>query len=212
MTARLSLDDVERARATIRPYLSPTPLRRSFALRAAGEAYLKLECWQPTGSFKVRGAINTLVSLSPDERRRGIVAASAGNHALGVAFAVQALGGRTDATLFVPETAPRAKVEKLRGFAVTPTSIVGTVRCRTGDLARRADGTIGPFILFQACGCQIADKAQSSAPHADVADQDREQRSGNVRAKALRWISDLRRGDRVVNRPTGVLQFGQTRG
>jgi threonine dehydratase len=119
VSVRLSLDDLERARATIRPYLSPPPLRRSFALRAAGEAYLKLECWQPTGSFKVRGALNTLVCLSPDERRRGVVAASAGNHALGVAFAVQALGGRTDATLFVPETAPRAKVEKLRGFQVT---------------------------------------------------------------------------------------------
>jgi len=119
VSVRLSLDDVERARATIRSYLSPPPLRRSFALRAAGEAYLKLECWQPTGSFKVRGALNTLVSLSPDERRRGVVAASAGNHALGVAFAVQVLGGRTEATLFVPESAPRAKVEKLRGFDVT---------------------------------------------------------------------------------------------
>ena len=119
MSVRLSLDDVERARATIRSYLSPPPLRRSFALRAAGQAYLKLECWQPTGSFKVRGALNTLVSLSPDERRRGVVAASAGNHALGVAFAVQVLGGRTEATLFVPGSAPRAKVEKLRGFDVT---------------------------------------------------------------------------------------------
>ena len=118
MIARLSLDDVERARRAIRPYLPPTPLRRSFALRGSGEAYLKLECWQPTGSFKVRGATNMLVSLDADERRRGVVAASAGNHALGVAFAVQALGGRTDATLFVPETAPRAKVEKLRTFDV----------------------------------------------------------------------------------------------
>jgi len=118
VTARLTLDDVERARAAIRPYLPPTPLRRSFALRGCGDAYLKLECWQPTGSFKVRGATHVLTSLSPEERRRGVVAASAGNHALGVAFAVQALGGRTDATLFVPETAPRAKVEKLRGFPV----------------------------------------------------------------------------------------------
>lgn len=118
MTARLTLDDVERARAAIRSYLPPTPLRRSFALRGCGDAYLKLECWQPTGSFKVRGATHVLTSLSPEERRRGVVAASAGNHALGVAFAVQALGGRTDATLFVPETAPRAKVEKLRGFPV----------------------------------------------------------------------------------------------
>jgi threonine dehydratase len=118
VTARLTLDDVERARAAIRPYLLPTPLRRSFALRGSGEAYLKLECWQPTGSFKVRGATHVLTSLSPEERRRGVVAASAGNHALGVAFAVQALGGRTDATLFVPETAPRTKVEKLRAFPV----------------------------------------------------------------------------------------------
>jgi threonine dehydratase len=118
VTARLTLDDVERARAAIRPYLPPTPVRRSFALRASGDAYLKLECWQPTGSFKVRGATHVLTSLTPEERRRGVVAASAGNHALGVAFAVQALGGRTDATLFVPETAPRAKVEKLRGFPV----------------------------------------------------------------------------------------------
>jgi len=119
VTARLTVDDVERARAAIRPYLPPTPLRRSFALRGSGDAYLKLECWQPTGSFKVRGATSCLAALSADERRRGVVAASAGNHALGVAFAVQALGGRTEATLFVPETAPRAKVEKLRSFPVT---------------------------------------------------------------------------------------------
>jgi threonine dehydratase len=119
VTQRLTLEDVERARAAIRPYLPPTPLRRSFALRGSGDAYLKLECWQPTGSFKVRGAMHVLTSLTPEERRRGVVAASAGNHALGVAFAVQALGGGMDATLFVPETAPRAKVEKLRGFPVT---------------------------------------------------------------------------------------------
>jgi len=119
VTVRLTLEDVERAGAAIRPYLPPTPLRRSFALRGSGDACLKLECWQPTGSFKVRGATHVLTCLSPDERRRGVVAASAGNHALGVAFAVQVLGGKAEATLFVPETAPRAKVEKLGGFPVT---------------------------------------------------------------------------------------------
>jgi len=117
VTARLTLDDVDRARAAIRPYLPPTPLRRSHALRGL-DGYLKLECWQPTGSFKVRGAMSKVAALTPEEQRRGVVAASAGNHALGVAFAVQALGGRTDATLFVPATAPRAKVEKLRQFKV----------------------------------------------------------------------------------------------
>jgi threonine dehydratase len=79
---------------------------------------LKLECWQPTGSFKVRGATHLLSSLGAEERRRGVVAASAGNHALGVAFAASRLGGELPVTLFVPRTAPRAKVEKLRRFPV----------------------------------------------------------------------------------------------
>ena len=114
---RLSKVDVESAREVLRPHLPPTPLRRSFALREH-LAYLKLECWQPTGSFKVRGALNVLSSLTLQEQARGIVAASAGNHALGVAFAARALGGLFTTTLFVPETAPRAKVEKLRAFPV----------------------------------------------------------------------------------------------
>ena len=113
----LTLDDVRRAETLVRPHLPPTPLRRSFALRE-WNAWLKLECWQPTGSFKVRGALSTVGSLTAGERARGIVAASAGNHALGVAFAAAALGGDIKATLFVPETAPRAKVLKLRTFPV----------------------------------------------------------------------------------------------
>ncbi len=114
----LTLEDVRGAEARVRPRLDPTPLRRSFALREAN-AWLKLECWQPTGSFKVRGALSTMGALSAAERSRGVVAASAGNHALGVAYAAAALGGDTKVTLFVPETAPRAKVEKLRTFPVT---------------------------------------------------------------------------------------------
>lgn len=109
---------VNGAREMLRPYLPSTPLRPSFALRGS-PAYLKLECWQPTGSFKVRGAIHCLAALSKAERQIGVVAASAGNHALGVAFAAQALGASIAATLFVPRTAPRAKVAKLRSFSVT---------------------------------------------------------------------------------------------
>jgi threonine dehydratase len=114
----LDLDDVRRAAETIAPHLPPTPLRRS-ALDVPGEAlWLKLECWQPTGSFKVRGALNLMASLRGEERARGVVAASAGNHALGVAFAAERLGGAVRATLFVPRSAPRAKVDKLRRFPV----------------------------------------------------------------------------------------------
>jgi threonine dehydratase len=117
MPARLSLDDVERARAVLARYLRPTALRESLAVPGL-DVSLKLECWQPTGSFKVRGATHLLASLGDGERRSGVVAASAGNHALGVAFAASRLGGTAHATLFVPRTAPRAKVEKLRRFPV----------------------------------------------------------------------------------------------
>lgn len=113
----LTLDDVRRAASRIAPYLPPTPLRRAFSVPTP--THLKLECWQPTGSFKVRGAVNHLLALGPDDGARGIIAASAGNHALGVAYAAQVLGGRVKATLVVPESAPRSKVEKLRTFPVT---------------------------------------------------------------------------------------------
>ena len=79
---------------------------------------LKLECWQPTGSFKVRGALSLMTALDEGARDRGVVAASAGNHALGVGFAAQCLGGTLNATVFVPTTAPRAKLEKLERFPV----------------------------------------------------------------------------------------------
>jgi threonine dehydratase len=117
MGARLSLGDVERARAVVARHLRQTPLRESLAVPGT-DVRLKLECWQPTGSFKVRGATHLLSSLDGAARRRGVVAASAGNHALGVAFAASRLGGDVPATLFVPRTAPRAKVEKLRRFPV----------------------------------------------------------------------------------------------
>jgi threonine dehydratase len=114
----LTRADVEAARRRIAPHLPPTPLHRAFSV-PGGRGWLKLECWQPTGSFKVRGALSILSALGEEERGRGVVAASAGNHALGVAFAIQALGGDVQATVFVPTSAPRAKVDKLRTFPIT---------------------------------------------------------------------------------------------
>jgi len=114
----LTPDDVLKACERIAPWLPPTPLRRAFAL-GTQDVRLKLECWQPTGSFKVRGAINHLRALTEFERKRGVVAASAGNHALGIAWAAEVLGGRVAVELFVPESTPRAKLEKLRRFPVT---------------------------------------------------------------------------------------------
>ncbi|HVE77462.1 MAG TPA: pyridoxal-phosphate dependent enzyme [Gemmatimonadaceae bacterium] len=93
----------------IRPLLAATPLRHSHGLsEAAGvEVFLKPEHEQRTGSFKARGALNTLAVMSADERARGIVAVSAGNHGLGIAYAARQF--RAPATIFVPSTAPRIK-------------------------------------------------------------------------------------------------------
>ena len=72
MPARLTLADVRAAGERIRPLLAPTPLRPSLAA-PDHDLRLKLECWQPTGSFKVRGALSAMAALSQTERRRGIV-------------------------------------------------------------------------------------------------------------------------------------------
>jgi threonine dehydratase len=78
--------------------------------------HLKLECWQQTGSFKVRGALNRMAALIDEGAVREVVTASAGNHGLGVAYAAQVLDG-PPTTIFVPETAPAAKLERLASFA-----------------------------------------------------------------------------------------------
>lgn len=101
--------EVLRAAERLRGRLPPTPVRRSDGLGEAldGEVFLKLENVQLTGSFKVRGALNRLLALHDDERRAGVVAASSGNHGLGVAWAARALGCR--AQVFVPESTPAEK-------------------------------------------------------------------------------------------------------
>ncbi|MBR0465043.1 MAG: threonine ammonia-lyase [Clostridia bacterium] len=78
------------------------------------EVYLKTECLQHTGSFKVRGAYNKISQLSPDELKCGVIASSAGNHAQGVALAAQTFGVK--ATIVMPEGAPLAKVAATRGY------------------------------------------------------------------------------------------------
>ena len=91
-----------------------TPLLRSVELDRAtgGRIWVKPECLQRSGSFKIRGAYNRLSALSEDERRRGVVAFSSGNHGQGVALAAKLLGIK--ATIVMPEQAPRIKIEKTR--------------------------------------------------------------------------------------------------
>src|SRR3712207_8478332 len=107
MFADLRATDVLAAAERIRPTVRRTRLVRSAPLTelAGGDVYLKLESEQLTGSFKVRGALNALAALPESVRRRGVVASSAGNHGMGVAFAARELG--VPATIFVPSAAPK---------------------------------------------------------------------------------------------------------
>jgi threonine dehydratase len=116
---KLTLHEIYLAQQRIEPYITRTPLMRSSLLSAqlGIDMWLKLENRQHTGSFKPRGALNKILSLSTEERERGIVAASAGNHALGVAHAAQCLG-LTKADLFVQATAAPAKIAKIRQYNV----------------------------------------------------------------------------------------------
>lgn len=127
---RLTAALVDQAYDVIRPFLRPTRLLETRDARHR-RVFLKLETEQPTGSFKVRGALSNL--LRQPETLAGFVAASAGNHGLGLAWAAEQSGRREPVTIFVPGSAPETKVSKLRQYPVA-LRIVG----ETFDDAERA--------------------------------------------------------------------------
>jgi threonine dehydratase len=108
--------DIEAARARIRDavFNSPCAYTEMLSKTTGAKLWLKLENLQMTGSFKERGAANKILSLSAEERKRGIITASAGNHAQGVAYHAQRLG--VDATIVMPEGTPLIKVASTRSF------------------------------------------------------------------------------------------------
>ncbi len=110
------LADVLAARQRIAPYLSPTPLYRYPALDAmAGtQVWVKHENHQPVGAFKVRGGVNLISQLDEDERRRGVITASTGNHGQSVAYAADLFGVRS--VVCMPEQANPVKVESMRAL------------------------------------------------------------------------------------------------
>jgi threonine dehydratase len=111
-----TLADVLAARKRIAPHLARTPLFRYPALDAAlgCEAWVKHENYQPIGVFKVRGGVNLVAALTPEERRRGVVTASTGNHGQSIAYAASLFGAR--AVICVPDGANPGKVAAIRGF------------------------------------------------------------------------------------------------
>src|SRR5215218_3772408 len=112
----VTITDIEDARAVLRGIINPTPMISDEKLSAqiGAKAYLKAECLQRSGSFKVRGAYNRISRLSEQEKSRGVIAASAGNHAQGVALAAKL--NNIKAVIVLPEFAPLTKVVATRAF------------------------------------------------------------------------------------------------
>jgi threonine dehydratase len=111
-----TLAEIEQAQKRLRGVAKVTPIHYSETLsrRVDRPVHLKAENLQRTGSFKIRGAYNRIVTLSEDERAGGVVAASAGNHGQAVAWAARELG--VEATVFMPQDSPMAKVDATRNY------------------------------------------------------------------------------------------------
>src|SRR6476620_11114162 len=107
----VTLKDIQHPRSLLRNVAVRTPLVLC-RLSEDRQIFVKPENLQPIGSFKLRGAYNKISSLTPEERARGVVAHSSGNHAQGVAFAARALGVK--ATIVMPSTASRVKLDATR--------------------------------------------------------------------------------------------------
>ena len=114
----MDLRDIYSARKRIEKYVRKTPLEYSHFLSdlSGGEVWLKLENQQYTGSFKARGAMNKLIQLSQEEKTRGIVTASSGNHAQGLGFAGNILS--VDSTIVVPANTPKVKRDAIELYGV----------------------------------------------------------------------------------------------
>ncbi len=128
-------NDVKAAQARLLPYAVRTPLLRVPALDAAlgCKVYLKHEGFQPIGAFKLRGAMNKALSLSQEERARGLVCASSGNHAQGVAYAAQKLGCR--AVIVMPTDVNPVKLAGVRKWG-GEVELVGTLSSQREERAR----------------------------------------------------------------------------
>lgn len=119
----LTIDRVIKAAETLKPVIRKTDLIYSSILSKGNDVYLKAENLQTTGSFKVRGAYVKISALTDEQKKRGIIACSAGNHAQGVALSAQKSG--IDSTIFIPSTAPISKIEATKKFGANVKLIDG---------------------------------------------------------------------------------------
>jgi threonine dehydratase len=141
-----SIEAIEEARARLASIARTTPVYGSetFSRMTGRDVLLKAENLQRTGSFKVRGAVNKIATLSADERAGGVVAASAGNHGQAVAWAARE--ERVDATIFMPHDTPMAKIEATRNYGASVEFAGETFEEALAAARERATSTAATFI------------------------------------------------------------------
>jgi threonine dehydratase len=163
--------DIAAAHKVIDGRIRRTPMMHSVQLsdRLGFTLHLKLENFQKTGSFKVRGALNRIAGLTADERKRGVVTMSAGNHGQGVAFAAREMG--THATIVMPSTAVKSKVEATKNYGgevvQTDADLVGTMQAIQ---AKRNLVAVSPFddpAIIAGAGT-VGDEILDDMPQVDV--------------------------------------------
>ena len=141
----LTIREIQEAQKRIAPFIFKTPVLRIKNLDhfLGCEVYVKAECMQTAGSFKYRGAMNKILSLSSDDLQRGIVAASSGNHGKAVAYASKKLG--IPATVVLPYTAAKVKVEMIRSWGAEIIRCDVTERFEVAEsLCRERNATLIP--------------------------------------------------------------------
>ena len=143
----MDIELIEQAKSRIQPYVTRTRLEHSDTLSniLGASVFVKLELFQKTGSFKVRGAFNKMLDLSDHERARGVVAVSGGNHAQAVAYAGKILGIR--AVVLMPESTPANYVEGTRGYgaAVELQPSIAAAFSRIEDYRAKGMAIVHPF-------------------------------------------------------------------
>jgi len=147
MPETLTLAHIQNARQCIAPCIRRTPLTASAALseRLKTNVYVKLELFQKTGSFKVRGAFNKALGLTAEERGQGLVAVSGGNHAQAVAYAARTLGLKS--VILMPESTPANYVDATRGYGaeIHFAANVGAAFAEVSEYERQGWAYIHPF-------------------------------------------------------------------
>ena len=119
----ISMAMLHDAQRVLKPVINRTPVIQTKGIVPGCDFYLKADCLQKTGAFKLRGAYYKIATLSDEEKERGVIACSAGNHAQGVAYAARDMGIR--ATICIPEGAPLSKIEATRSYGANVVLVPG---------------------------------------------------------------------------------------